>query len=380
MGAKGLEHYLDNSATTAVSKAAADTAYRVMTEAYGNPSSLHSKGMEAEAELNRARKAVASKLKVSGEEVFFTSGGTEANNLALFGAAYANVRTRKKIIISSVEHSSITEAAKRLEDEGFEVVRISPKSDGTVRAGDVAAAADTNTALVSVMLVNNETGAVMPVADIFAAVKEKDEKILCHTDAVQAFGKLGIKAKALNADLISVSGHKVHAPKGVGALYIKKGVRLVARQYGGEQEKKLRPGTENLPAIAALGAACDEFDIEGNYEKVLDLNAYAKEKLLPIDGVELNSPENALPYVLNISAGRVRSETMLHFLEERDVFVSSGSACAKGKPSHVLSALGLGRERADSALRISFSKHNTKDDIDALCEGIALGLKVLAHR
>ncbi len=375
-----MEHYLDNSATTAVSKAAADTAYRVMTEAYGNPSSLHSKGMEAEAELNRARKAVAAKLKVSGEEVFFTSGGTEANNLALFGAAYANVRTRKKIIISSVEHSSITEAAKRLEDEGFEVVRISPKSDGTVRAGDVAAAADTNTALVSVMLVNNETGAVMPVADIFAAVKEKDEKILCHTDAVQAFGKLGIKAKALNADLISVSGHKVHAPKGVGALYIKKGVRLVARQYGGEQEKKLRPGTENLPAIAALGAACDEFDIEGNYEKALDLNAYAKEKLLSIDGVELNSPENALPYVLNISAGRVRSETMLHFLEERDVFVSSGSACAKGKPSHVLSALGLGRERADSALRISFSKHNTKDDIDALCEGIALGLKVLAHR
>ena len=375
-----MEHYLDNSATTAVSKAAADTAYRVMTEAYGNPSSLHSKGMEAEAELNRARKAVASKLKVSGEEVFFTSGGTEANNLALFGAAYANVRTRKKIIISSVEHSSITEAAKRLEDEGFEVVRISPKSDGTVRAGDVAAAADTNTALVSVMLVNNETGAVMPVADIFAAVKEKDEKILCHTDAVQAFGKLGIKAKALNADLISVSGHKVHAPKGVGALYIKKGVRLVARQYGGEQEKKLRPGTENLPAIAALGAACDEFDIEGNYEKALDLNAYAKEKLLPIDGVELNSPENALPYVLNISAGRVRSETMLHFLEERDVFVSSGSACAKGKPSHVLSALGLGRERADSALRVSFSKFNTKEDIDALCDGIELGLKVLRHR
>ena len=351
-----------------------------MTETYGNPSSLHSKGMEAEAELKRARKAVASKLKVSDEEVFFTSGGTEANNLALFGAAYANVRTRKKIIISSVEHSSITEAAKRLETEGFEVERISPRSDGTVHAEDVAAAADKNTALVSIMLVNNETGAVMSVADIFEAVKEKDDKILCHTDAVQAFGKLALKAKALNADLISVSGHKVHAPKGVGALYIKKGVRLVPRQYGGEQEKKLRPGTENLPAIAALGAACDEFDIDGNYENVSALNAYAKEKLLSIDGVELNSPENALPYVLNISAGRVRSETMLHFLEERDVFVSSGSACAKGKPSHVLSVLGLGRERADSALRISFSKHNTKEDIDALCEGIALGLKVLAHR
>ncbi len=375
-----MEHYLDNSATTAVSKAAADTAYRVMTQAYGNPSSLHSKGMEAETELKRARKSVASKLRVSDEEILFTSGGTEANNLALFGAAYATCRTRKKIIISSVEHSSVTEAAKRLEAEGFIVERISPRPDGIVHPEDVAAAADENTAIVSIMIVNNETGAVMPVSEIFAAVKEKDEKILCHTDAVQAFGKLAVKARALGADLISVSGHKVHAPKGVGALYIKKGVRLVPRQYGGEQEKRIRPGTENLPAIAALGAACDEFDVDGNFEKVRALNAYAKEKLLSIDGVELNSPENALPYVLNISAGRVRSETMLHFLEERDVFVSSGSACAKGKPSHVLSALGLSRERADSALRISFSKHNTKDDVDALCEGIALGLKVLAHR
>ncbi len=375
-----MEHYLDNSATTAVSKAAADTAYRVMTQAYGNPSSLHSKGMEAETELKRARKSVASKLRVSDEEILFTSGGTEANNLALFGAAYATCRTRKKIIISSVEHSSVTEAAKRLETEGFIVERISPRPDGIVHPEDVAAAADENTAIVSIMIVNNETGAVMPVSEIFAAVKEKDEKILCHTDAVQAFGKLAVKARALGADLISVSGHKVHAPKGVGALYIKKGVRLVPRQYGGEQEKRIRPGTENLPAIAALGAACDEFDVDGNFEKVRALNAYAKEKLLSIDGVELNSPENALPYVLNISAGRVRSETMLHFLEERDVFVSSGSACAKGKPSHVLSALGLSRERADSALRISFSKHNTKDDVDALCEGIALGLKVLAHR
>ena len=375
-----MEHYLDNSATTAVSKAAADTAYRVMTEVYGNPSSLHSKGMEAEAELKRARKSTASRLRVSDEEVFFTSGGTEANNLALFGVAYASYRTRKKIIVSSVEHSSITEAAKRLENEGFAVERISPRSDGIVHPEDVAAAADGNTALVSIMLVNNETGAVMPVSEIFAAVKQKDEKILCHTDAVQAFGKLSIKARALGADLISVSGHKVHAPKGVGALYIKKGVRLVPRQYGGEQEKRIRPGTENLPAIAALGAACDEFDIDGNFEKVSALNAYAKEKLLNIGGVALNSPENALPYVLNVSAGRVRSETMLHFLEERGVFVSSGSACAKGKASHVLSALGLGRERADSALRISFCKHNTKEDIDALCEGIALGLKVLAHR
>ena len=375
-----MEHYLDNSATTAVSKAAADKAYAVMTRLYGNPSSLHSKGIEAENELKNARKSVALRLRVSDGEITFTSGGTEANNLALFGAAYARMRERKKIIISAVEHSSVTEAAKRLEAEGFLVERIAPRKDGLVHPEDVAAAADKNTSLVSVMLVNNETGAIMPVSEIFAAVKAKDEKILCHTDAVQAFGKLEIKAKALGADLISVSGHKVHAPKGVGALYIKKGVRLVSRQYGGEQEKRIRPGTENLPAIAAFGVACDMFDVDNNYKTVSALNNYAKKKLLQIEGVTLNSPEAALPYVLNISAGRVRSETMLHFLEERGVFVSSGSACAKGKPSHVLSAMGLSREKADSALRISFCKHNTLEDIDALCEGIALGLRVLAHR
>lgn len=375
-----MEHYLDNSATTAVSRAAADKAYQIMTEVYGNPSSLHLKGMEAEDALKQARKSVAAQLKVSPDELFFTSGGTEANNTALFGAAYANARVRRKIVISSVEHSSITEAAKRLEAEGFEIARIAPQSDGTVHPEDVAAAVDGNTALVSVMLVNNETGAIMPVADIFTAVKEKNPNTLCHTDAVQAFGKVAIKAKSLGADIISVSGHKVHAPKGVGAMYVKKGVRLLPRQYGGEQEKRFRPGTEALPSIAAFGVACDEFDIDGNYEKVAALNRYAKEKLLQIEGVALNSPENALPYVLNISAGRVRSETMLHFLEELDVFVSSGSACAKGKPSHVLSALGLSRDRADSALRVSFSKHNTTADIDALCEGIAAGLKVLAHR
>ena len=380
MGAKGLEHYLDNSATTAVSAAAADKAYQIMTTVYGNPSSLHSKGMEAEHELTAARKSVASQLKVSADEVFFTSGGTEANNTALFGAAYATARTRRKIIISSVEHSSVLEAAKRLEDEGFTVERITPQSDGTIHPEDVAAAVDGSTALVSVMLVNNETGAVMPVGDIFAAVKAANPQTLCHTDAVQAFGKLPVRARALGADIISVSGHKVHAPKGVGALYVKKGVRLVPRQYGGEQEKRFRPGTENLPAIAAFGVACGEFDIEGNRERVQRLNAYAREQLLQIDGVALNSPANALPYVLNFSAGRVRSETMLHFLEERDVFVSSGSACAKGKPSHVLSALGLSRDRADSALRVSFSKYNTAADIDALCEGIAAGLRVLAHR
>ena len=380
MGEKGLEHYLDNSATTAVSAAAAEKALKVMTEIYGNPSSLHTKGIEAEKELENARRVIASKLGAQEEEIFFTSGGTEANNLALFGAAEAKKRSGRKIVVSSVEHSSVIEAAKYLEQNDWDVKYISPREDGKIHPEDVAEQIDGNTTLVSIMYVNNETGAIMPVDEIFEQARTKNPQIICHTDAVQAFGKLEIKAKKLGADLISVSGHKVFAPKGVGAIYIKRGVRLVPRQYGGEQEKKLRPGTEPLPLIAAFGTACGEFDIQGNFEAVSALNSYAKEKLSKIDGVLINSPQDALPYVLNITAGRVRSETMLHFLEEREVYVSSGSACAKGKPSHVLSAMGYNKQRADSALRISFSKHNTKEDIDALCEGIELGLKVLAHR
>ena len=380
MGEKGLEHYLDNSATTAVSAAAAEKALKVMTEIYGNPSSLHTKGIEAEKELENARRVIASKLGAQEEEIFFTSGGTEANNLALFGAAEAKKRSGRKIVVSSVEHSSVIESAKYLEQNGWDVKYISPREDGKIHPEDVAEQIDSNTTLVSIMYVNNETGAIMPVDEIFEQAREKNPQIICHTDAVQAFGKLDIKAKKLGADLISVSGHKVFAPKGVGAIYIKRGVRLVPRQYGGEQEKKLRPGTEPLPLIAAFGTACGEFDIQSNFEAVSALNSYAKEKLAGIDGVLINSPQDALPYVLNITAGRVRSETMLHFLEEREVYISSGSACAKGKPSHVLSAMGYNKQRADSALRISFSKHNTKEDIDALCEGIELGLKILAHR
>ena len=373
-------HYLDNSATTRVSKTAADKAYEIMTEIYGNPSSLHLMGMNAEKELELARKRVSAALGATSEELFFTSGGTEANNTALFGAAYAKRRSGKRIVISSVEHSSVLEAAARLEQEGFEVVRIAPKIDGRIHPEDVAEAVNDDTILVSVMLVNNETGAVMPVKDIFEAARDKNDKIICHTDAVQAFGKLDFSPKKLGADLLSVSAHKVHAPKGCGALYIKRRVRIIPRQFGGEQEKKIRPGTEALPLIAAFGAACEEFDVEGNGERVAELNGYARQRLLEIGEVVINSPENALPYVLNISAGRVRSETMLHFLEERGVFVSSGSACAKGKPSHVLGAMGIDRDRADSALRISFSKLNTKADVDALCEGIAEGLGTLAHR
>lgn len=375
-----MEHYLDNSATTVVCKKAADKAYEMMTQNYGNPSSLHSKGMQAEQELENARRITAKALGAKTEEIFFTSGGTESNNTALFGIAQAKKRRGKQIIISAVEHSSIMESAKKLEDEGFEIVRVMPRSNGVISANDVAQKVTDSTILVSVMSVNNETGAIMPVKQIFEAAKDINDSIICHTDAVQAFGKISINAKKLDADLISVSAHKVHAPKGCGVLYIKKGTHIVPHQYGGEQESKIRPGTEALPLIAALGAAICEFDISGNMEKIKQLNEYARQNLQRIDGVVINSSDDALPYVLNISAGRVRSETMLHFLEEKQIFVSSGSACAKGKPSYVLGAMGIAKERADSALRISFSKYNTTDDINALCSGIEEGLKILAHR
>lgn len=375
-----LEHYLDNSATTVVSENAAKKALEIMTCNYGNPSSLHLKGMYAEQELTAARRSVAKALSAQNEEIFFTGGGTEANNTALFGTVRAKKRRGNKIIVSSVDHSSIIEAAKQLENNGFDVVYINPDSNGIISADAVLKEVDSSTVMVSVMTVNNETGAIMPISDIFSAVKAKNNEIICHTDAVQAFGKMKINAKKLGADLISVSGHKVHAPKGCGALFIKKGVHIVPLHYGGEQESKIRPGTEALPLIAAFGVACTEFKIEENLNRIQSLNEYARLKLSKIDGVVFNSPQNALPYVLNISAGRVRSETMLHFLEELDVFVSSGSACAKGKPSHVLSSMGISRERADSALRISFSKFNTKEDVDVLCSGIEQGLKTLAHR
>ncbi len=372
-------HYLDNSATTMVSPEAAKKALEMMTEVFANPSSLHAFGIRAEAEVEAARKAVAAQLGCSDEEILFTSGGTEANNLALFGVAEARKRRCRKIVVSSVEHSSVIEAAKKLENDGCTVVYVAPRADGIIHPEDVAAAVGDDTSLVSVMRVNNETGAVMPVADIFEEVRDVNPDVICHTDAVQAFGKLECKVKKLGADLLTVSAHKVHAPKGCGALYIKKGVRLVPRQYGGEQQKKRRPGTEAAQTIAAFGVACEQFDIRANAAYVRQLNDYAKEKLLAIEGVVLNSPADALPYVLNITAGRVRSETMLHHLEKREIYLSSGSACAKGKPSHVLSAMGYDKDRADSALRVSFSKYNTKEDIDALAEGIAIGLRTLAH-
>lgn len=374
------EHYLDNSATTAVCREAAEKALEMMTEKYGNPSSLHSKGMEAEEEIHHAREVIAKSLGVNPEEIFFTSGGTEANNMAITGAAHAAKRKGNKIIISAVEHSSVLETAESLEKEGFEIVKIYPDSEGHINTEDIENAVDEKTILVSVMTVNNETGAVFPTDRIAKIIKRKKSPALFHTDCVQAYGKIPLKNSKLCADLITVSGHKVHGPKGVGALYIKKGVRLLPIIHGGEQQKKVRPGTEGVPLICAFGKAVSLFSIEENLKHAEELRDYALERLSKIEGIEINSPDDCLPYIMNISVLGIKSETMLHHLASKGVYVSSSSACAKGQKSYVLKAMKLPDPRIDSALRISFSKFSTKEDVDALAEGIMLGCGSLVRK
>ena len=375
-----MKHDLDNSATTQVSNTAAQKALDIMCNIYGNPSSLHTMGIEAEKELETARSIIAKTIGCECDELFFTSGGTEANNTAILGTVKALKRRGNKIVTSAIEHSSIMESMAYLENEGFQVTYLTPDENGVIPMDKIKEAVDDKTILVSVMMANNEVGSINDIAKIRKIVTAKKSPALIHTDAVQAFGKLNIKVKKLDVDLMTISSHKIHGPKGVGALYIKKGKRILPIHFGGEQEKKIRPGTEALPLIGAFGVAVSELEIDKNYQLVQELNDYAKSKLSSIDSVTLNSKDNALPYILNISVKGIRSETMLHHLAQNNVYVSSGSACAKGKPSHVLSAMGVSRDSADSALRISFSKLNTKDDIDALVEHIIEGIENLAKK
>ncbi len=375
-----MEHYLDNSATTKVSETVAEKVYDTMVKNYGNPSSLHTKGIRAEEELERARSTVAKALGVKSEEIYFTSGGTEANNLAVFGAVNRLKKRGNKIVTTAVEHSSVFEAVKNLEEQGFEAVYVKPDKNGHFSLEDFSKAIDKNTILVSVMAVNNEIGTVLPVEKLKKIIEDKNSPAILHCDCVQAFGKIPLKLSKTGVDLASVSGHKIHAPKGVGAIYIKKNLHIKPILYGGEQEKKIRPGTEALPLITGFSQAVKETDINGSYNYIKELSVYAKEKLKAVDGVIINSPDDALPHIINFSACGVRSETMLHFLAAKEIYVSSGSACAKGKPSHVLSAMGLDKNISDSAIRISFCKTNTKEDVDALIGALAEGLNTLAKR
>lgn len=368
--------YLDNAATTKPCGEAVSAAVDAMTENYGNPSSLHRAGLDAQLAVDKARKAIAASIGADSSEIYFTSGATESNNLALRGISAAYGRKRRKIVISSVEHASVDETASALEKSGFEIVRISPRDDGRFYADDFISACDENTCLVSMMLVNNETGYIMPVRETFMAVKRSFPEIITHCDCVQGYMKLPIKAASLGADLISLSAHKIHGVKGVGAIYIKKGVRVIPIVTGGKQEKGIRSGTESVPLIAAFGAAVDKFrpTIAERYERVSQLKAHLLEKIGGIENVAVNSPSDGSPYVINISAVGKRSEIMLHFLESKGIYVSSGSACSKGQQSGVLGEFGISGKRADGAVRISITAQTTEEELDEFAEALAEGM------
>ena len=374
------EIYLDNSATTRVCEKSAEKVLELMTQCYGNPSSLHKKGLEAQREVAHARQAVAVSLGAQPREIIFTSGGTEANNLAVLGGAAAGRRRGKRIVTTAIEHPSVLEPMRQLEKEGFEVVFLTPDADGRVPEEAVLKAVTGDTILISVMAVNNELGSIQPIEVLKKAVKRAGAPALVHVDGVQAYGKLPLRPEKLGIDLLTVSGHKIHGPKGVGALYVSKNARILPRTFGGGQERELRPGTEAAPLIAGLGAAAEELpDWRQAYSRMEKLRDYTLQKLSGLEGVEVNSPVEGLPYLLNFSALGIRSETMLHFLAQRGIYVSSGSACAKGKQSHVLKAAGLPDSRISSAIRVSFSRENTERDADALAESVREGLACLAR-
>ncbi|MBQ3007774.1 MAG: cysteine desulfurase [Clostridia bacterium] len=373
-----MEAYFDNSATTAPCCEAVKAVTDAMTVCWGNPSSLHRSGNAAKELLDSSRESIAKCLSCRPEEIFFTSGGTEGNNLAVIGAAHRMRRMGKRIVSTAVEHSSIDETLDKLANEGFEVIKLKVDSFGRINERELFSAVNSNTILITMMLVNNEVGTIMPVQAAKRAAMMARSPALIHCDAVQAFGKLPVKPASLGVDLMTVSSHKIHGPKGVGALYIRKGVKINPRTFGGEQESKIRPGTEAMPAIAGFAAAARALpDTQKELEHIKMLRDYMVEKLTELGDVVINSPPDALPYVTNVSVLGIKSEPMLNFLSERGICVSSGSACSKGKKSHVLMQMGLDRRRLDSPVRISFSRYTTIQEVDALIQGIAEGKKVI---
>lgn len=365
-----MEAYLDNSATTRCSKAAADKMVLLLTEDFGNPSSLHMKGVIAEKYINEAKKKIARTLKCQEKEIVFTSGGTESNNLAIIGSAMANQRAGKHIITTQVEHASVANTMKFLEDSGFEITYLGVDHDGRISLEELKAAMRPDTILVSIMQVNNEIGAVMPVEEAGKLIKEINPGTLFHVDAIQSYGKLHISPKNMNCDLLSVSGHKIHGPKGSGFLYIKDKTKIKPIIYGGGQQKGMRSGTENVPAIAGLGIAAEEIytDLDTKIEAMYELKSHFINEVTRIDGVTVNglTDKTSAPHIVSVSVQGVRAEVILHTLEDKNIYVSAGSACSSNKPavSATLKAIGLPKELLDSTVRFSFCVDTTIEEID----------------
>jgi len=362
--------YLDNSATTKPCEKAIKYINNALTETWGNPSSLHTLGFEAEMVMTDAREVMAKSISASADEIIFTGSGTEANNTAIM-TALAKKSGGNRIITTAVEHPSVLNTVKRLEKDGFEIIKLDIGKDGKISLSQLEENLNSKTVLVSIMLVNNEIGTIQPVADAVKLIKKEAPRALVHCDAVQAYGKIPINVKKLGVDMLSASGHKIHGPKGIGFLYCKKGTAFPPFITGGGQEKGRRSGTESVPLIAGLKGAVEDLpDINKQYEKMAVIRDYAVNKFMEFDFISVNSPQDAIPYILNISVPGYRSETLLHFLESKEIYVSSGSACAKGEQSYVLSALGLDKRYSDSALRLSFSRDNKKEDIDLLLSAL----------
>ena len=378
-----MEAYFDNSATTRVFDSVRDIVVKTMTEDYGNPSAKHRKGMEAEQYVRQAAADIAKTLKVRDKEILFTSGGTESNNMALIGTAMANQRAGKHIISTRIEHASVYNPLAYLEQQGFEVTYLSVDSQGHISLEELEAAIRPDTILVSIMYVNNEIGAVEPVEEIAKRIKKKNPAILFHVDAIQAYGKFVIRPKRQGIDLLSVSGHKIHAPKGIGFLYVDSRVKIKPLIYGGGQQRGMRSGTENVPGIAGLGEAAREmYQNHGEKMKQLyELKDYMIKRLDEVEGTTVNSllGELSAPQIVSASFSGVRSEVLLHALEDKGIYVSSGSACSSNHPavSGTLKGIGVKQELLDSTLRFSFGVFNTKNEVDICIAALKELLPVL---
>lgn len=367
-----MEVYLDNSATTRTFPEVAELMSKIMCEDYGNPSSMHNKGVQAERYVRYGRETLAKILKVNEKEIYFTSGGTESDNLALIGCAMANYRAGKHLVTTKIEHPAILQTMHYLEDQGFEVTYLSVNDKGQISLQELQNAMRKDTILVSIMHTNNEIGAVEPIAEAGRLIKSTNPSTLFHVDAVQGFGKYRIYPKRMGIDLLSVSGHKIHGPKGVGFLYIGEKVKIHNIIYGGGQQKNLRSGTENVPGIAGMAKAAEMLynHLEEDAERLYSLKDYFCEGLRKIPDIRINNPEGmeGAPHIVSLSVAGVRSEVLLHALEDKGIYVSAGSACSSNKPhtagSATMKAIKLPEEFLDSTLRFSMSVYTTREELD----------------